>query len=137
MPDVKPRPRAGAIRLSLMRADQKGTGSASVLVSSACTPGPRVDSRLAPEAYSHAHVSTASLRPSTETPKPRKSWSMIGALGLEIELRRHMRLSQQRSHPLDAPGFVFHRREIRRQATRSMSEVGHQRRSAVITVADK
>ena len=30
MPDVKPRPRAGAIRLSLMRADQKGTGSASV-----------------------------------------------------------------------------------------------------------
>src|SRR5262249_46435199 len=52
MPDVKPRPRAGAIRLSLMRADQKGTGSASVLVSVACIPGPRIDSRLAPEAYS-------------------------------------------------------------------------------------
>src|SRR5215471_1643619 len=42
MPDVKPRPRAGAIRLSLMRADQKGTGSASVLVSVACIPGSRM-----------------------------------------------------------------------------------------------
>src|SRR6266852_253792 len=30
MPDVKPSPRAGAMRLSLMRADQKATGSASV-----------------------------------------------------------------------------------------------------------
>src|SRR4051794_11662385 len=31
MPDVKPKPRAGAIRLSLMSADQKGRGSASIL----------------------------------------------------------------------------------------------------------
>ena len=60
MPDVKPRPRAGAIRLSVMRADQKGTRSASVLAIVACIPGPRIDSRPAPEAYSHAHVSTAS-----------------------------------------------------------------------------
>ena len=59
MPDVKPRPRAGAIRLSLMRADQKGMRSASVLAIVACMPDPRVDSRPAPEAYSHAHVSTA------------------------------------------------------------------------------
>src|SRR5262249_57253717 len=95
MPDVKPRPSAGAIRLSLMGADQKGTGSASVLVSIACIPGPRIDSRLALEAYSHAHVSTASFRLSTQTPKPRKSWSMIGAhpsepdhaFGLKIDLR--------------------------------------------------
>src|SRR5580693_9318986 len=39
MPDVKPRPRAGAIRLSLIRADQKGTGSASEFVIVACIPG--------------------------------------------------------------------------------------------------
>jgi hypothetical protein len=39
MPDVKPRPRAGAIRLSLIRADQKGTRSASEFVIVACIPG--------------------------------------------------------------------------------------------------
>ena len=40
MPDVKPRPRAGAIRLSLMSADQKGTGSASILTIVVCIPAP-------------------------------------------------------------------------------------------------
>jgi len=39
MPDVKPRPKAGTIRLSLMGADQKGTSSASVLTIVACIPG--------------------------------------------------------------------------------------------------
>jgi hypothetical protein len=54
MPDVKPRPMAGAIRLSLMRADQKGTRSASVLAIVACILDPRIRSRPAPEGYSHA-----------------------------------------------------------------------------------
>jgi len=49
MPDVKPRPRAGAIRLSVIRADQKGMRSASVLEIIACIPIPRIDSRPAPE----------------------------------------------------------------------------------------
>jgi hypothetical protein len=40
MPDVKPRPRAGAIRLSLMSADQKGTGSASILTIVVGIPAP-------------------------------------------------------------------------------------------------
>src|ERR1700758_1296220 len=75
MPDVKPSPRAGAIRLSLMRADQKGTRSASVLAIVACIPGPRIDSRHAPDAIAtpksrQLHIG---LRP-----KPQKGWSMIG-----------------------------------------------------------
>ena len=36
MPDVKPRPKAGAIRLSFMGADQKGMRSASVVEVVAC-----------------------------------------------------------------------------------------------------
>jgi hypothetical protein len=50
------------------------------------SPASRVlalDSRPAPEAYSHADVSTASWRPSTETPKPQETWSMIGAYPTE------------------------------------------------------
>jgi hypothetical protein len=36
MPDVKPRPRAGAIRLSVMRADQNGMRSVPVRAIVAC-----------------------------------------------------------------------------------------------------
>ena len=53
MPDVKPSPTAGAIRLSVTRADQKGTRSVSVLVIVACIPGSLIDSRPATEACSH------------------------------------------------------------------------------------
>ena len=46
MPDVKPSPRAGAMRLSLTRADQKGIRSASILaVVVACIPDPHIESR--------------------------------------------------------------------------------------------
>jgi hypothetical protein len=46
MPDVNPRPSAGAMRLSLKRADQKGMRSASILaVVVACIPDPHTESR--------------------------------------------------------------------------------------------
>src|SRR3954452_17879372 len=54
MPDMNPRPSAGAIRLSVMTADQKGTRSASVLAIVACirvltlTTGPRQKPILTP-----------------------------------------------------------------------------------------
>src|SRR5258706_1333245 len=77
MPDVKPRPRAGAIRLSLTRADQKGTRSASVLVIVACIPGPRIDSRPATEAHSRPRLD-GFITAFDRTPKPHKSWTMVG-----------------------------------------------------------
>src|SRR5215468_11976952 len=78
MPDVKPRPRAGAIRLSLMRADQKGTGPASVLVSIACIPGLRMaaGSRRKP-------ILTPTSRPLHDRlrPKPRMRKPHMSAIG--------------------------------------------------------
>src|SRR6476659_5964058 len=79
MPDVKPRPRAGAIRLSLTRADQKGTRSASVLVIVACIPDPRIDSRPATEAHSRPRLDgfINGLRPKCPNRKKVGLWLVL------------------------------------------------------------
>src|SRR6516165_8995824 len=99
MPDVKPRPTAGAIRLSLMRADQKGTGSASVLVSIAYIK------KL-------EHDRCSSYR--TDCALSLKSSCGLNCIG---RLAPSVAFAATQS-PFGRPRIRFQRREIRRQATR-------------------
>src|SRR6476660_4728578 len=124
MPDVKPSPTAGAIRLSVTRADQKGTRSVSVLVIVACIPGSLIDSRPATEACSHTTSRRLrnGLRPTRLNRKKLaygQSWStepiMLKASRSSCGLHRPRLCAFAHAIILWRSISLFYRREIRRQ----------------------